>query len=214
MSTYSLKYTTSQKELGNQVSYSLVELPAALAKAADGRDLDDSLLATLTIKGQPTDEAVLCTCDTTYNVRSVKSSNSLLVCKPSTSTAVQEPNLASSLYAKAQSDNETKTTTSRKGKSVEVQTTLHQTLELEIAIPKLDRLSELLKDQHWSPDEANEGDRQSKVRILDTLREDFIIHERTISILSLPLCEICSVVKCGSTHWRTSKISYLQVRSK
>lgn len=112
-------------------SYSLVELSPALAKHASSLTtttptdyaIKDSILGRLVIKGQPHDDAVLCTHDTTYNIRAVQNSNSLLLCQPD------------------------------KGKRVAIQDTLHQTLELEMVVPKLERLSGLLRGQEWSPDE-------------------------------------------------------------
>lgn len=128
----------------SQLSYSLVALPPALAKAINERDSGDNVLASLMIKGQPTDEAVLCTQDTTYNLRAVQSSNSILICETSTSGSAA---------------------TSGKGKEVQVKTTLHQTLELDLAIPKLERIGEILKGQEWSPEDEEEQDavRQPKV---------------------------------------------------
>lgn len=144
MTKHTLRYADAPST-SSQVSYSLVALPPALAKAVNERDLSNNVLATLTIKGQPTDEAVLCTQDTTYNLRAVQSSNSILVCEASTSKAG---------------------TLNGKGKEVEVRTTLHQTLELDLAILKLDRIGDLLKGQEWSPEEEEEAARQPKVSTL------------------------------------------------
>lgn len=143
MSRLNLRYADAPAT-SSQVSYSLVALPPALAKAVNERDSGGGILASLTIKGQPTDEAVLCTSDTTYNIRAVQSSNSILICEASTSVAASSKG---------------------KGKEAEVKTTLHQTLELDLTIPKLDRISELLKGQEWNPDEAEESGRQPKVSL-------------------------------------------------
>jgi sister chromatid cohesion protein DCC1 len=141
MSLYSLQYADDPGP-STQTSYSLIELPPAFAKAANERDLSNGVLASLTIKGQPSDEAVLCTQNTTYNIRSVQNSNSLLLCQASTSSS---------------------TSGSNKGKKVEVQTTLHQTLELEPTIPKLEKISDLLRGQEWIPEDDVEEERQPKV---------------------------------------------------
>jgi sister chromatid cohesion protein DCC1 len=148
MSRHTLRYAHAPST-SSQVSYSLIALPPALAKAVNERDSSNNVLATLTIKGQPADEAVLCTQDATYNLRAVQSSNSILICEASTSAA------GSSMG---------------KAKEVEVRTTLHQTLELDLAIPKLERIGDLLKGQEWSPEEEEEATRQPKVGSLHLLR--------------------------------------------
>lgn len=140
-SKHALRYADAPST-SSQISYSLIALPPALAKAVNERDCSSNILASLTIKGQPTDEAVLCTQDATYNLRAVQSSNSILICEASTSAA---------------------SSSNGKGKEVEVKTTLHQTLELDLAIPKLERIGELLKGQEWSPEEEDEAGRQPKV---------------------------------------------------
>lgn len=147
MSKHTFRYADAPST-SSQVSYSLVALPPALAKAVNERDSGGGVLASLTIKGQPSDEAVLCTKNTTYNVRAVQSSNSILICEASTSAAT-----------------DTTRSNNGKGKAVEVQTTLHQTLELGLAIPKLERIGELLRGQEWEPEEEEEEDssRQPKV---------------------------------------------------
>ena len=130
-------------------SYSLVELPPALlasvqdlSKQASTSSSSSTLPTDLVIKGQPTDDAVLCTRDATYNLRAVKNSNSLMLCRP---------------------------TSKDKGKgkalSLEIESTLHQTLELELVVPKLDRIAELLRGSEWSPEIAEE-ERASKKVIL------------------------------------------------
>ena len=130
MSAYTLRFDDAPTS-SSLVNYSLVELPAALALSSpDGRS---SVSDTLVIKGQPSDDAVLCTSHSTYNIRAVKNSNSLLLCRPS------------------------------KGKKLEIQSTLHQTLELEVTVPKLDRIADLLRGQEWHPEEA--GDFQRKVKL-------------------------------------------------
>ncbi|GMK57313.1 hypothetical protein CspeluHIS016_0401470 [Cutaneotrichosporon spelunceum] len=57
--------------------YQLLELPPDIFKAVEGGQT-----ASLTIKGRPSDDAVLCTSDKTYALRGVSISNSLLVLRP------------------------------------------------------------------------------------------------------------------------------------
>ena len=66
-------YTISFAE-PNRVTYSLIELPSELLA------LLESNSTALEIKGQANDEAVLCSPTSTYAVRAVQTSNSLLLC--------------------------------------------------------------------------------------------------------------------------------------
>ena len=68
--------STSVKESGNS---RLLELPPNLLKSIESNE--DSPLA-WAIKGNPADDAVLCTNDKTYSIRSVSLSNSVLVVGP------------------------------------------------------------------------------------------------------------------------------------
>ncbi|KAL7006887.1 Ctf8p and Ctf18p associating protein [Cystobasidiomycetes sp. EMM_F5] len=123
-----------------QVSYSLLELPAALLSQLDAQIASGSSSSSWVIKGQPQDDAVLCTYDETYNVRGVQNSNSLLLCQPSVD---------------AESDTFGVSDPKGKRRRLDIQGTLHQTLELEKAIPRLDRLTHMLRNHEWSPDEAD-----------------------------------------------------------
>jgi len=76
------------------------------------------------IKGGPEDDAVLCTPDKTYNVRSVTLSNSVLLVSPS-------PHIE------------------RSENQVVIQDGLNELLELVPAVPKLQRMNVLLKEHEW-----------------------------------------------------------------
>jgi len=84
----------------------------------------------LSIKGHPTEDAVLCTSDKTYTVRSVVLSNTVLVVTPSRT----DPD-----------------------GTVHIRDQLHEVLELVPAVPKLHKLSVLLRGMEY--DEGDE-DRQ------------------------------------------------------
>ncbi|THH18790.1 hypothetical protein EW146_g2256 [Bondarzewia mesenterica] len=87
----------------------------------------------LSIKGGTDEDAVLCTSDKTYSVRSVVLSNSVLVATP----AKDAP----------ESD------------SIEVQHSLNEILELVPAVPKLHRLRGLLRGMEWEDGrEDDDGD--------------------------------------------------------
>ena len=125
MTMYDLCFD-AEPSSASQISYSLVELPPALAASLDIDIQVGCSSSSWVIKGQPSDDAVLCTSDETYNIRSVKNSNSLLLC-------CQQDVIAGN-----------------KRQKLDIQTTLHQTLELEKTLPKLDVILQLLRDQEWS----------------------------------------------------------------
>ena len=82
----------------------------------------------LTIKGGPEDDAVLCTSDRTYNIRSVTLSNSILV-------------VSSIPHIEDQ---------------VVIQDSLNELLELVPSVPKLHRMNVLLQEHVW--EEGHEED--------------------------------------------------------
>jgi sister chromatid cohesion protein DCC1 len=86
------------------------------------------------IKGGPDEDAVLCTSDRTYNIRSVTLSNSVLLMSPS-------PHIDGS-------ENQ-----------VVIQDSLKELLELVPAVPKLHRMNALLKEHEWEEGhDEDEGD--------------------------------------------------------
>jgi hypothetical protein len=82
-------------------------------------------MASLTIKGGPEDNAVLCTSNKTYNIRSVTLSNSVLVVSP-------RPDVDDGGEDQ-----------------VVIQDSLSELLELVPAVPKLYRMNVLLKGHEW-----------------------------------------------------------------
>ncbi|KAI0256129.1 sister chromatid cohesion protein Dcc1 [Lactifluus subvellereus] len=111
-------------------SFRLLELPSDLCKLIEssvGGDLN------LAIKGGPEDDAVLCTSDRTYNIRSVTLSNSVLVVSPS-------PDLDAS-----------------EGQVV-IQDSLKELLELVPAVPRLHRLGALLREHQWEEGHEEEDE--------------------------------------------------------
>ena len=87
----------------------------------------------LMIKGGPEDDAVLCTSDKTYNIRSVTLSNSVLVVSPSAHIDESE-------------------------NQVIIQDSLNELLELVPAVPKLHRLNVLLKGHEWEEGHEEEDE--------------------------------------------------------
>lgn len=84
------------------------------------------------IKGGPEDDAVLCTSDKTYNIRSVTLSNSVLLVSPCPHIDGSEEN------------------------QVFIQDSLNELLELVPAVPKLHRMNVLLREHEW--EEGHEED--------------------------------------------------------
>jgi sister chromatid cohesion protein DCC1 len=85
----------------------------------------------LMIKGGPEDDAVLCTSDRTYNIRSVMLSNSVLVVSPRSDVDGSED-------------------------QVVIRDSLNELLELVPTVPKLHRMNVLLKGHEW--EEGHEED--------------------------------------------------------
>ena len=94
----------------------------------------------LTVKGQPDEDAVLCTNDKTYALRSVALSNSALVV---TSSAFDS---------------------SSEREAVFIRDELHEILEITPTVPKLHKLGDLLRGREY--DELDEPDSESKVRVI------------------------------------------------
>ncbi|KAG2132008.1 sister chromatid cohesion protein Dcc1 [Suillus bovinus] len=108
-------------------SFRLLELPPELCQIIESAS---EKTASLFIKGHPTEDAVLCTLERTYAVRSVVLSNTVLVVTPSRS----DPD-----------------------GTVHIRDQLHEILELVPMVPKLHKLSILLRGMEY--DEGDE-DRQ------------------------------------------------------
>ncbi len=98
----------------------------------------------LMMKGVPEDDAVLCTSDKTYNIRSVALSNSVLVVSPGPHIDGSED-------------------------QVVIQDSLNELLELVPAVPKLHRMNALLKEHEWEEGQEEEEDESFRVRAVGTL---------------------------------------------
>ena len=128
-------------------SFRLLELPPDLCTLIES-SVDDlkfvlaqsccsivsDIWLSLTIKGGPEDDAVLCTSDKTYNIRSVTLSNAVLIVSPRPDVDGSED-------------------------QVVIQDSLNELLELVPAVPKLHRMNVLLKEHVW--EEGQEEDDES-----------------------------------------------------
>ena len=91
----------------------------------------------MSIKGGPDEDAVLCTSDRTYTIRSVVLSNSVLVVTPSADLATGPNNDMP---------------------RIEVQESLSEILELAPTVPKLHRLRGLLRGMQWEEGHEDEDE--------------------------------------------------------
>ncbi|KAF9244926.1 hypothetical protein BU15DRAFT_85766 [Melanogaster broomeanus] len=128
MSEIELRFSPSSAQ--DTGSFRLIELPPELCQLIDSTAETRSPHPILSIKGHPTEDAVLCTADKTYALRSVVLSNTVLVLTPSR--------------------------TDPEG-TVHVRDQLHEILELVPSIPKLHKLAVLLRGMEY--DEGDEDRR-------------------------------------------------------
>ncbi|KAN0090893.1 Sister chromatid cohesion protein Dcc1 [Tylopilus felleus] len=116
-------------------AFRLIELPPELCQLIDSTVETKTSQPILSIKGHPTEDAVVCTANKTYNVRSVVLSNTVLVLTPSRT----DPN-----------------------GTVHVRDQLHEVLELVPSVPKLHKLPVLLQGMEY--DEGDEDRRATLPR--------------------------------------------------
>ena len=161
MSEYNLRLThTLTTDMG---AYKLLELPPELCKSIES-SLDnppksahisrvhvpskhiDVSYPSLVIKGEPDEDAVLCTADKTYILRSVVLSNSILVVAP--------PN---------DMDED------RNEEDVVIHDEIHDILELLPTLPRLQKLNGLLRnrvyDDRDNEDEEMDGEEDGEQRV-------------------------------------------------
>ncbi|OWZ73922.1 hypothetical protein AYX14_00647 [Cryptococcus neoformans] len=115
-------------------TYQLLELPPGLLKQVEAlKDKEDGQVFPLTIKGRPSDDATLCTADSTFLLRTVGISNSLLVCLP---PSPDDPSYTFSI------DEEDRPT-------LQIRDICHQVLECVPVAPNLERIRTVLKASAW-----------------------------------------------------------------
>ncbi|KIR58492.1 sister chromatid cohesion protein DCC1 [Cryptococcus bacillisporus CA1873] len=114
--------------------YQLLELPPDLLKLVEAlKDKEDGQVFPLTIKGRPSDDATLCTADSTFLLRTVGISNSLLVCLP------PSPDDLSYSFTKDEEDRPT----------LQIRDICHQVLECIPVAPNLERIRTVLRASAW-----------------------------------------------------------------
>ncbi|KAL1694503.1 sister chromatid cohesion protein Dcc1 [Schizophyllum commune] len=98
---------------------------------------------TLTIKGRPNEDAVLCTNDTTYSMRSVVLSNSILVVTPSDGDLQLEKDRPAE---DVDADRE----------AIVVRDQINEVIELSKCVPRLHQLAGLLRGKEYDGEEEDE----------------------------------------------------------
>ncbi|KAJ6485139.1 sister chromatid cohesion protein Dcc1 [Mycena vitilis] len=120
MTEFNLGFSSSLT--GDAGSFKFLELPPELCKLVEAAVETLSPLR-LSIKGQSGEDAVLCTDDATYTIRSVVLSNSILVVTPQPDSSDED--------------------------TVVIRDQVNEILELTPTVPKLHKLSALLKGQQY-----------------------------------------------------------------
>jgi hypothetical protein len=150
---------------GSVEGYKLLEISNELMKEIDqaeqaGRNLSQvvarcivienwsaltgTLFDRLTVKGKPTDDAVICTPSSTYQLRTISLSNSLLV--------LEQPTASSSTSS---------STDTTKPPELHLQDTSHEILELLPIVPRLGRIEKVLKEGAWGGIEVLAGSEEN-----------------------------------------------------
>ncbi|PPQ98496.1 hypothetical protein CVT24_003987 [Panaeolus cyanescens] len=133
-------------------SYKLVELTPDLAKLIED-GINNDLAINLTIKGNPQEDAVLCTKDKTYSMRSVNLSNTVVV-----ATAVPDIDACNNDFS---------------NDAVVIRDQVKEIIELAPAVPKLHKLMSLIRERVYDEGQEDDDDDPSIVRFtLDTARRE------------------------------------------
>ncbi|TBU30244.1 sister chromatid cohesion protein Dcc1 [Dichomitus squalens] len=136
MAEYELRFSpASQSDTG---AFKLLELPPDLCKLIEASVASLDKPPQFTIKGAPEDDAVLCTADKTYTIRSVVLSNSVCVVTPDPAVSHvenDEPEPVEEVFIRDQ---------------------LNEVIELVPSVPRLYKLKLLLRGQEY--DEGHEDE--------------------------------------------------------
>ncbi|KAL1747723.1 sister chromatid cohesion protein Dcc1 [Schizophyllum fasciatum] len=124
-------------------SFKLLELPPEVCALIESA-ATATHPTTLTIKGRPNEDAVLCTRDTTYAMRSVVLSNSVLVVTPSEGDLQFEKDKADGAEDGGERE------------AVVVRDQINEVIELSKCVPKLHQLAGLLRGREYEGEEEDE----------------------------------------------------------
>ncbi|KAF8135706.1 sister chromatid cohesion protein Dcc1 [Boletus edulis] len=178
MSDLEIRFSPSTEQ--DAGAFRLVELPSELCQLIDSAVETKTSHPILSIKGHPTEDAVVCTADKTYTLRSVVLSNTVLVLTPSRT----DPD-----------------------GTVHVRDQLHDVLELVPSVPKLHKLSVLLRGMEY--DEGDEDRRttlpkysyeQARAEI-QASESELRVGLRERRVLVLDGLRHCSFSSCSFSPW-------------
>ncbi|KAJ6628699.1 sister chromatid cohesion protein Dcc1 [Mycena sp. CBHHK59/15] len=134
MTELDIRFSTSLTD--DAGSFKLLELPSGLCKLIEAA-VESLTPLRLSIKGHSGEDAVLCTNDATYTIRSVVLSNSILVVMPQLPTS---------------SD------------TVVIRDQVNEILELTPSVPKIHKLSSLLRGREYDDMHENDDDEGLSLR--------------------------------------------------
>lgn len=135
MPSFNISFAADAQGEGSSSAYRLLELPPDLVKSFEDGSLQPG---SLTIKGRGDDDAVFCTPESTYAIRSIAVSNTLAIM--TSGSAEDDMNAA-----------DASPTTHP---TLVIQDQLHEILELIPTIPRLERLEALLRGSELDLDEG------------------------------------------------------------
>ncbi|GAA5990274.1 hypothetical protein JCM10908_005905 [Rhodotorula pacifica] len=152
---------------GSQSSYQLLALPPALLSQLVASSSSSTASTPLEIRGDGSDSAVLVTETQTYSLRGVQNSNSLCVCTGSRSSTSSSSSGRKRWFAAGGDVNVTsdeeddldgeEPSAKRKRKDeprIEIETILHETLELVPTVARLEKLPGLLRGTEYTGEDA------------------------------------------------------------
>lgn len=126
-------------------SFRLIELPPELCQLVESAiDTPSNPQPTLCIKGHPTEDAVFCTADRTYAVRSVLMSSTVLAVMPSPAD---------------------------KEDTICVRDQMHEVLELTPTVPRLNKLATKLRGMEYDEGDEEQPEKLHKYSCEQALRE-------------------------------------------
>jgi sister chromatid cohesion protein DCC1 len=123
-STYTLRLAAPSE----QQTFRLVELPPELLSIIESETSDLSL----TIKGKGSDDAVLCSATSTYALKAVLVSNSLLIVQPCAVEDLDENN-----------------------PTLQISGQVKDIIEVQKAVPKLERINGLMRGSEWDGEDED-----------------------------------------------------------
>lgn len=142
----------------------MLTLPASLAALL----ADPATAHSLEIRGHTTDAAVLVSPTKTYALRGVQNSNSLCLCSSAQGEGASEGGGRGWFDGE---DEERETV--RKDRAIEIETVLHETLEVVQAVARTERLEGLLKGSEYRGEDAEaDAARVSGLSVVDPFLYD------------------------------------------